>query len=73
MEKDVAHVELARPDSVAWYRNPPRPAVDSRGIVYRDDLGRWRSMRSDFVFFNEMGREVTASKSTRTATTSRTR
>lgn len=57
-ERDVVRAELARPDSVAWYRNPSRPAVDSLGIVYRDDLGNWRSMHADFVFFNEIGGEV---------------
>ncbi|GEL99771.1 DEAD/DEAH box helicase [Cellulomonas terrae] len=60
-EQDVVRAEIARPDSVAWYRNPSRPAVDSLGIVYRDDLGNWRSMHADFIFFNEIGGEVKAS------------
>lgn len=60
-ERDVVRTEIARPNSVAWYRNPARPAVDSLGIVYRDALGNWRSMHPDFVFFNEIGGEVKAS------------
>jgi type III restriction enzyme len=46
--------ELSRPTSVGWYRNPPRQSVDSLGIAYRDEVGNWRSMHPDFVFFNEI-------------------
>lgn len=60
-EQDVVRAELMRPDAVGWYRNPSRPAVDSLGVVYRDDLGNWRSMHPDFIFFNEIGGEVKAS------------
>ena len=52
--------ELARPNVRGWYRNPPRAAVDSLGIAYRDDDGNWRSMHPDFVFFNEVGGKIVA-------------
>lgn len=54
-EPEVIRTEIARPDSVGWYRNPSRPAVDSLGVVYRDDVGNWRSMHPDFIFFQEIG------------------
>jgi type III restriction enzyme len=60
-EREVMIAELKRPDSVAWYRNPSRVAVDSLGITYRDAFGNWRSMHPDFVFFNEVGGKVRAS------------
>ncbi|OAH51059.1 hypothetical protein AYL44_01895 [Microbacterium oleivorans] len=60
-EQEVVGTEIARVDSLAWYRNPSRPAVDSLGVVYRDDVGNWRSMHPDFLFFNEVGGEVKAS------------
>jgi type III restriction enzyme len=53
-EREVVTEELSRSDSLAWYRNPPRQAVDSLGVTYRDDIGNWRSMHPDFVFFNEI-------------------
>ncbi|MBM9458771.1 DEAD/DEAH box helicase family protein [Nocardioides sp. zg-536] len=53
-EFDVVHAELARSSCRAWYRNPARAAVDSLGVSYRDDVGNWRSMHPDFIFFNEV-------------------
>ncbi|MDJ0318382.1 DEAD/DEAH box helicase [Arthrobacter antibioticus] len=60
-ERKVVDVELKRPGALAWYRNPPRSAVDSLGIAYRDPQGNWRSMHPDFVFFHEVRGEVKAS------------
>lgn len=60
-ERAVVLTELERPDSVGWYRNPARAAVDSLGVTYRDDVGNWRSMHPDFIFFNEIGGRVKAS------------
>ncbi|MGH3570668.1 MAG: hypothetical protein ACRDUW_02380 [Pseudonocardiaceae bacterium] len=51
-ERQVVVTELKRLDSVGWYRNPARAAVDSLGITYRDAVGNWRSMHPDFIFFN---------------------
>ncbi|MEV0070805.1 DEAD/DEAH box helicase family protein [Amycolatopsis sp. NPDC050768] len=57
-ERKVVTAELARDNCVGWYRNPPRQAADSLGIAYRDELGNWRSMHPDFVFFNDVRGEV---------------
>ena len=57
-ERDVVTQELARPGALAWYRNPPRQSVDSLGVAYRDDVGNWRSMHPDFVFFNDVNGAV---------------
>ncbi len=57
-ERQVVAVELARPGSVGWYRNPPRQSVDSLGVPYRDQFGNWRSMHPDFIFFNTVGSSV---------------
>jgi hypothetical protein len=57
-ERDVVTIELSREDAVGWYRNPPRQAVDSLGVAYRDQVGNWRSMHPDFIFFNEIGGTV---------------
>lgn len=60
-ELDVVRAELKRDSCRGWYRNPPRQAVDSLGIAYRDSSGNWRSMHPDFLFFNEVGGEVVTS------------
>lgn len=60
-EVGVVETEMARPGALAWYRNPPRPALDSLTIAYRDDEGNWRSMHPDFVFFHEVDDKVRAS------------
>ena len=52
---------LKRESCRGWYRNPPRQAVDSLGIAYRDSSGNWRSMHPDFLFFNEVGGEIVTS------------
>jgi hypothetical protein len=54
-EQEIVNLELARPDSVAWYRNPSHNGVDSLTVAYRDEIGDWRSMHPDFVFFNRVG------------------
>ena len=53
-EREVVTTELSRPSCVGWYRNPPQQSVDSLGVAYRDEVGNWRSMHPDFVFFNEI-------------------
>lgn len=60
-EYEVVNAELARKSSRAWYRNPPRSAVDSLGVTYRDPVGNWRSMHPDFIFFNEVGDNIVVS------------
>jgi hypothetical protein len=54
-EHEVVETELARSDSVGWYRNPSHNGVDSLTVAYRDAIGDWRSMHPDFVFFNRVG------------------
>ncbi len=56
-EREVVMKELERPDTLAWYRNPPRQSSDSVGIAYRDD-GNWRSMHPDFIFFNDVDGKI---------------
>lgn len=53
-EREVVVHEISRPGARGWYRNPPRQSVDSLGVPYRDELGNWRSMHPDFVFFHEI-------------------
>lgn len=60
-ERQVVNAELARDSCRAWYRNPPRAAVDSLGVTYRDPVGNWRSLHPDFIFFNEVDGEIVAS------------
>ena len=60
-EQQIVRAELAREGVRGWYRNPPRQAVDSLGIAYRDADGNWRSMHPDFVFFHDVGGTVRAS------------
>lgn len=52
-ERLVLRREMARPGVLAWYRNPARSSQDSLGISYRDKHGEWRTMRPDFVFFDQ--------------------
>jgi len=60
-ERQVVKTELARPGAAGWYRNPPRAAVDSLGVTYRDSTGNWRSMHPDFIFFHEIDGIIRAS------------
>jgi hypothetical protein len=57
-ERAVVVAETGRTDCVGWYRNPARAAVDSLGVTYRDEVGNWRSMHPDFIFFNEINGAV---------------
>jgi hypothetical protein len=52
IEVEVLDIELARPDTIAWYRNPSR-GRDSLGIAYTDKFGDWRTLRPDFLFFTD--------------------
>ncbi len=53
-EQGVIEKELARSTFSAWYRNPAHNGVDSLTVAYQDELGNWRSLHPDFVFFNEV-------------------
>ena len=52
-ETEVLRAELARPGTIAWYRNPSRASQDSLGIVYAED-GEAKIVRPDFVFFGRL-------------------
>jgi type III restriction enzyme len=54
----VLDTELARDNTVAWYRNPSSPTKDAVRIPWHNGE-RWRSMQPDFVFFAEGDGEVT--------------
>ena len=51
-EIEVLDKEMARPGFQAWYRNPSRPSGDALAIAYQNDLGEWRRMCPDFLFFH---------------------
>ncbi|MEP5622286.1 MAG: hypothetical protein ABJP82_06855, partial [Hyphomicrobiales bacterium] len=51
-ETKVLSVEMARDGRIGWYRNPPRAAPESLGIVY-DDAGNNELLRPDFIFFSK--------------------
>jgi type III restriction enzyme len=53
-EVQVLDTEIARANTVAWYRNPSSVAKDALQIPWRDG-DRWRSMQPDFVFFVKRG------------------
>ncbi len=57
-EVRVVDHELARADSVAWYRNPSRASADSIAIAYQDATGNLRRLCPDFVFFARVGSSV---------------
>lgn len=50
-EPKVLAAESGRPGFRGWYRNPDRATADALAIAYRDELGDWRALRPDFVFF----------------------
>jgi type III restriction enzyme len=53
-EVKVQSVEMAQESRIGWYRNPPRTAPESLGIVY-DYAGNTEIMRPDFLFFSKGG------------------
>lgn len=50
-EIEVLKAESSRPGFRGWYRNPDRATEDSLAIAYEDELGEWRALRPDFMFF----------------------
>lgn len=52
-ETTVLQTEMARPDFLAWYRNPPRASQDSLGIAYAD-ADQFKIVRPDFIFFAKL-------------------
>lgn len=52
-ELKVLDTELARPSTIAWYRNPSRPTPSAVRIAYQDDSAKWTSLQIDFVIVSE--------------------
>lgn len=50
-ERKVLDSEAAQPGYQGWYRNPDRAAKDSIAVAYVDEIGEWKAMRPDFIFF----------------------
>lgn len=60
-ETMVLDAELARPDALAWYRNPSRGSEDALTIAYQDEQGVWHRLCPDFIFFHGDEKEVNVS------------
>lgn len=52
-EDAVFSVEMARSETVGWYRNPARASQDSLGVTYEDG-SETKIVRPDFIFFAEL-------------------
>lgn len=50
-ERKVLDSEAEHPGFKGWYRNPDRAVKESLAVAYKDELGTWRAMRPDFIFF----------------------
>lgn len=53
-ETAVLETELARPEFVAWYRNPSRATVSAHRIGYVMSDGDWSSLQVDFVIVSTL-------------------
>ncbi|MCL2881582.1 MAG: DEAD/DEAH box helicase family protein [Coriobacteriia bacterium] len=53
IESRVVEKELARDDTVAWYRNPSGSSKSALQIPWKDG-SKWRAMQPDFIFFSRM-------------------
>ncbi|MDQ2942902.1 MAG: hypothetical protein M3R21_04430, partial [Candidatus Dormibacteraeota bacterium] len=51
-ERRVVEAELARPGSVAWYRNPGSATPASLRIAYKNDEDEWASLQPDFIILS---------------------
>lgn len=50
-ELKVLDSEAAQPGFQGWYRNPDRAAKESLAVAYKDEVGDWKALRPDFLFF----------------------
>lgn len=50
-ERKVLDSEAAQPGFQGWYRNPERASKESLAVAYKDELGAWKALRPDFLFF----------------------
>jgi type III restriction enzyme len=51
-ERKVLDSEAGQPGFQGWYRNPERATKESLAVAYKDEMGDWKAMRPDFVFFS---------------------
>lgn len=50
-ERKVLDSEVKQPGFQGWYRNPDRAAKESLAVAYEDEVGDWKALRPDFIFF----------------------
>lgn len=50
-ERKVLDSEAAQPGFQGWYCNPERAAKESLAVAYKDEVGDWKALRPDFIFF----------------------
>lgn len=50
-ERKVLDSEAAQPGFQGWYRNPDRSVKESLAVAYKDEVGDWKALRPDFIFF----------------------
>jgi type III restriction enzyme len=50
-ECSVLDSEAAQPGFKGWYRNPGRAAKESLAVAFKDEVGDWKALRPDFIFF----------------------
>lgn len=50
-ERKVLDSETDQPGFQGWYRNPDRATKESLAVAYKDEVGDWRALRPDFLFF----------------------
>ncbi len=43
---------MDQPGFKGWYRNPDRATKESLAVAYKDELGVWKALRPDFIFFS---------------------
>ncbi len=50
-ERKVLDSEAAQPGFQGWYHNPDRAVKESLAVAYKDEVGDWKALRPDFIFF----------------------
>lgn len=50
-EQKVLASEMKQLGFRGWYRNPDRATQESLAVAYKDELGGWKALRPDFLFF----------------------
>ena len=50
-ERKVLDSQAEQPGFKGWYRNPDRATKESLAVAYKDEMGDWKALRPDFIFF----------------------